>query len=151
VSRVLVDSSVWIDHLRGHATPATRALGGLLDALDPETETDLPTEILVGDIVLLEVLRGIDDDRQHDRTRDVLLAFDQVEIGSTHIALQAVAHFRGLRRRGITVRKAIDCLIAAWSIDYGVPLLHADRDFEPFVTHCGLQDLLSPAPESSGS
>ena len=43
-----------------------------------------------------------------------------------------------LRRLGATVRKAIDGLIAAWCIQHGVPLLHADRDFLPFARHRGL-------------
>jgi predicted nucleic acid-binding protein len=37
------------------------------------------------------------------------------------------------------VRKAVDCLIAAWCIEHAVPLLHADRDFIPFARHCGLR------------
>jgi predicted nucleic acid-binding protein len=136
---VFVDSSVWIDHLRGAVTPGTRALRRLLDALDPDTGEDDPAEILVGDLVLLEVLRGVSDDRQYDATRSALLAFPQVRIGGTATALAAVDHDRSLRRRGVTVRKPVDCLIAAWCIARRVPLLHADRDFAPFAEHCGLQ------------
>jgi predicted nucleic acid-binding protein len=135
---VFVDSSVWIDHLRGAVTPGTRTLRRLLDALDPDTGEDDPAEILVGDLVLLEVLRGVSDDRQHDATRSALLAFPQVQVGGTTTALAAVDHDRSLRRRGVTVRKAVDCLIAAWCIARRVPLLHADRDFAPFAEHCGL-------------
>lgn len=136
---VFVDSSVWIDHLRGIVTPGTQALGRLLDAFGQEAgETD-PTEVLVGDLVLVEVLRGIADDRQHSATRTALLAFPQVRVGGTAIALAAVGHYRSLRRHGVPVRKSIDCLIAAWCIAHGVPLLHADRDFAPFAEHCGLR------------
>ena len=138
---VLVDSSVWIDHLRGARTGATQSLRGLLDALDPNTGDDDPAEILIGDLVLLEVLRGVVDDRQHETTRRALLAFPQVTLGGTRTALGAVGHYRYLRRLGITVRKAVDCLIAAWCIEHGVELLHADRDFEPFARHCGLRVL----------
>jgi predicted nucleic acid-binding protein len=116
VSRVFVDSSVWIDHLRG------------VDSLAE------PDEI----VVLVEVLRGIDDDRQRRRVRETLLAFETVRIGRTATALLAVEHHVALRRLGRTVRKAIDCLIAAWCIEHGVPLLHADRDFLPFARHRGL-------------
>lgn len=136
---VFVDSSVWIDHLRGTATRGTLALGRLLDALSEESgETD-PAEVLIGDLVLLEVLRGIADDRQYTATRTALLAFSQVRVGGTETALAAVGHYRSLRRRGVTVRKSIDCLIAAWCIAHSVPLLHADRDFAPFAEHCGLR------------
>jgi len=136
---VFVDRSVWIDHLRGKATPETIALRGLLDALDPDQASSDPADVLVGDLVLLEVLRGIADDQQHDTTRDVLLAFPQVRIGGTATALAAADHYRSLRRRGVTVRKSVDCLIAAWCIARGVLLLHADRDFAPFAEHCGLR------------
>lgn len=134
-----MDSSVWIAHLRGLPTPPARALARLLDALDPDTGEDDPTDVLVGDLVLLEVLRGIPDDRQHARTRAALLAFPQVEIGGTETALAAADHYRALRKRGVTVRKAVDCLIAAWCIARGVPLLHDDRDFKPFAEHRGLR------------
>jgi len=136
---VFVDSSVWIDHLRGAVTPGTQALATLLEALDPDAGEQDPAEVLVGDLVLLEVLRGLADDHQHDAARTALLAFPQVLVGGTAMALAAVDHYRVLRRRGVTVRKAVDCLIAAWCIAHGVPLLHADRDFAPFADHCGLR------------
>ncbi|MBY0329207.1 MAG: PIN domain nuclease [Acetobacteraceae bacterium] len=147
MNAVFVDSSVWIDHFRGIATSEVGALRRLLVALDPDAGEDDPAHILVGDLVLLEVLRGIVDDRQHDRTRAVLLAFPQVAIGGTETALAAADHYRALRRRGVSVRKAVDCLIAAWCIARSVPLLHGDRDFEPFAEHCGLRRFeLEPSP-----
>ena len=89
-------------------------------------------------MVIVEVLRRIDDDGQRRRVRDTLLAFETVRVGGTATALLAVDHYVALRRLGQTVRKAIDCLIAAWCIEHGVPLLHADRDFLPFARHRGL-------------
>jgi len=145
---VFVDSSVWIDHFRGSATPQVRTLGRLLDALDPDSGKPDPTTILLGDLVLVEVLRGVIDDGQHDRIRARLLALPQVSVGGTEVALAAVGHYRALRRRGVTVRKAVDCLIAAWCIARDVPLLHCDRDFTPFEAHCGLR---SASPAGDGA
>ena len=139
MSRVLVDSSVWIDHLRGVDSRETRILRALLRRLDPWTGSATPDEILVGDLVILEVLRGIDDDGQRRRVRESLLAFATVRLGGPATALLAVEHYIALRRHGQTVRKAIDCLIAAWCIEHDVALLHADRDFLPFVRHRGLR------------
>lgn len=139
MSAVFVDSSVWIDHLRGAATPQVQVLNGLLEALHPDSGVPEPTAILIGDLVLVEVLRGIVDDRQHRRVRSGLLALPQVRLGGTDVALAAVDHYRALRRLGVTVRKAIDCLIAAWCIARDVPLLHADRDFDSFAAHRGLR------------
>jgi predicted nucleic acid-binding protein len=142
VSRLFVDSSVWIDHLRGVDSRETRLLRRQLRRLDPLAaavdEEEETVEIMVGDLVLLEVLRGIDDDRQRARVRGILLAFEPVRVGGAATALAAVEHHVALRRLGLTVLKAIDCLIAAWCIEHEVPLLHADRDFLPFARHRGL-------------
>lgn len=139
MNAVFVDSSVWIDHFRGAATPEVGALRRLLIALDPDMGENDPAHVLVGDLVLLKVLRGIRDSRQYERTRRILLAFPQVRVGGTETALAATEHFRALRREGVSVRKAVDCLIAAWCIGRRVPLLHSDRDFAPFAEHCGLR------------
>ena len=136
---VFVDSSVWIDHFRGRGAPHVLALHRLLRALQsPDGADDMPA-VLVGDLVLLEVLRGIANDREHAATRQVLLAFAPVTLGGTETALSAADHYRALRRLGITVRKSVDCLIAAWCIAHDVPLLHADRDFDAFARHRGLR------------
>lgn len=145
--KVFVDSSVWIDHFRGLRTADTALFAALLDQLDPRADVAARPIVLVGDLVLLEVLRGIDDDQQYARTRDTLLAFNQVVLGGRRMALLAASHHRSLRRLGVTVRKAVDCLIAAWCIEHAVPLLHCDRDFDPFATHCGLK-LFAPGAGS---
>jgi hypothetical protein len=138
---VLVDSSVWIDHLRGIDSRETQLLRSWLHLLDPR-RPDLdepPVAVLVGDVVLLEVLRGIEHDEQRRRVREALLAFDVVRIGGMATALAAAEHYVALRRLGQTVRKAIDCLIGAWCIRQAVPLLQADRDFLPLARHRGLE------------
>jgi predicted nucleic acid-binding protein len=59
-------------------------------------------------------------------------------MGGQMLALQSAENFRLLRRRGITVRKTIDCLIATFVIVHGFQLLHADHDFDPFAHYLGL-------------
>ena len=49
---------------------------------------------------------------------------------------------RTLRSRGVIIRKTIDTVIATWCIERGCFLLHADRDFEPFVKHLGLREVI---------
>ncbi len=53
--------------------------------------------------------------------------------------LAAADIYRSLRRKGITVRKSVDCMIAAVAIEFDLPLLHNDRDFDPIEAHCGLR------------
>ena len=142
--RVLIDSSVWIDHLRGVRTRETAILGTLLMWLDPELEPGGHEEIadlLIGDLVLCEVLRGIPDPREHAVVKDVLLSFEVVTIGGAELALEAADHYRALRRLGLTVRKTIDLLIGTYCIANDCPLLHSDRDFDPMTRYMGLRAL----------
>jgi len=141
---VLIDSSVWIDHLRGARTRETAMLGALLARLDPELEGDeleTSANLLVGDLVLCEVLRGIPDPREHAVVKDILLSFELVTIGGIDLALKAADHYRTLRRRGVTVRKTIDLLIGTYCIATDCALLHSDRDFDPMTRHLGLRAL----------
>jgi len=65
-----------------------------------------------------------------------------IDLGGQDIAIQAAKNYRSLRALGITVRKTIDTVIATRCIESRFTLLHADRDFEPFVTHLGLRSVL---------
>ena len=55
------------------------------------------------------------------------------------LAVRAAANYRELRRRGSTVRKAVDAIIGTFCLEHGHVLLHDDRDFDPFATHLGLR------------
>ena len=138
--RVLVDSSVWIDHLRGVPTRETAMFGALLDSLSHEKD-EAGATLVVADLVLCEVLGGISDSRQHAAVRDVMLGFDLAQIGGVDLALRAADHFRALRPLGVTVRKTIDLLIGTWCIVEDCALLHSDRDFVPMTRHLGLRAL----------
>jgi len=141
---VLVDSSVWIDHLRGVPSRETAVLDLLLARRDPAVEHDVQepaAELVVADLVLCEVLRGIPDAREYAAVKDVLLSFEVVTIGSVDLALRAADYYRALRQRGITVRKTIDLLIGTFCIVNNCALLHSDRDFDPMTRHLGLRVL----------
>ena len=130
---ILVDSSVWIDYFRGNDTRQA----GKLDTL-------LGTEPLaIGDLILAEVLQGFDSDRDFDQARTLLTSLVVIDIGGRDMAIQAARNHRTLRSLGITVRKTIDTMIATRCIESGHMLLHADRDFEPFVVHLGLRSVLN--------
>jgi predicted nucleic acid-binding protein len=126
---ILVDSSVWIDYFRGTANPQTTMLDGLLDR-----------ELLcIGDLILTEVLQGFAAERDFNQARKMLTSLIVVELGGRDIAIQAAKNFRALRKRGATVLKTIDTIIATRCIESGYDLLHNDRDFDPFATHLGLR------------
>lgn len=126
---ILVDSSVWIDFFNGVESPQVACLDDLL-----------PRErVALGDLILVEVLQGFGADRDFERARRMLEAFELVELGGRDIAVKAAQNFRRLRALGITVRKTIDTVIATRCIESGYALLHDDRDFEPFSRHLGLR------------
>lgn len=125
---IVVDSSVWIDFFNGVTTAPVRRLRDVLGA-------DL---ILVGDLILCEVLQGFRDERDAATARAAFAAFDTAAMVGPAVALDAAAHYRGLRRKGITVRKTIDLLIATFCIRHRHALLHDNRDFDPMAEHLGL-------------
>lgn len=59
------------------------------------------------------------------------------------IALKSAENFRALRKKGVTVRKTIDALIANFCVEHDLELLHSDRDFDPCERHLGLR-VVSP-------
>jgi hypothetical protein len=68
-----------------------------------------------------------------------LTSLTVVELGGQKVAIQAARNFRALRKRGVTIRKTIDTVIATRCIEDGYDLLHNDRDFDPFAKHLGLR------------
>jgi predicted nucleic acid-binding protein len=124
----IVDSSVWIDYFNGEIMPQTDLLDTALGQ----------REIGLGDIILAEVLQGFRDQKDFEKARDALLRFPVFTMGGVEIALKSAENYRLLRRRGITVRKTVDCLIATFVIENGFSLLYSDRDFDPFEEHLNL-------------
>jgi len=125
----LVDTTVWIDLFRGRNTTQVRRLEDLL----AEDE-----DICVCGVILAEVLQGIRDDKGHARTSAAFDSFLYLPM-SKGTFLSAAGIYRRLRRGGVTIRNAVDCMIAAVAIENDVALLHNDRDFAPIARHCGLK------------
>ena len=127
---VLVDSSVWIDYFStDRSTPQTEHLEQLVST----------TPIVVGDLILAEVLQGFRNDNDYKTARSLLENFEMVTISSVEIAIKSADNYRLLRKKGLTVRKTIDCLIATYCIENKISFLHSDRDFDAFVKHLGLK------------
>ena len=132
---VLVDSSVWIDYFNGVRLPETDALDASL-ATDPDPD---PDPVLVGDLILTEVLQGFRTESAYEQVKEMLASLVFCQLGGRNVALAAAENYRLLRSKGITVRKAIDVIIASDCILDGIELLHQDRDFDPFEQHLGLR------------
>jgi predicted nucleic acid-binding protein len=125
---VIVDTTIWIDYLRGLRNPET-------DYFDREVGRQ---RFGLTDLILCETLQGIRDEKAFKRVLRDLRKFQVFETGGEELAVLAARNFRRLRRRGHTVRKTIGCLIATFCLRHGHSLLHRDRDFDPFEQVLGL-------------
>ncbi len=128
---IVVDSSVWIAHLRGQET---RAVAKLRAAIDQDSD-----EIAVGDLVLLEILLGARDEALATRIENDIRQFRVVRMLDDRTAVDAARHYRSLRRLGITIRKTTHLIIGTFCLRHGHTLLHEDKDFGPMEQHLGLR------------
>lgn len=128
---ILVDSSVWVDYFNGTRCRET----DLLDRMLAEES------ILTGDIILAEVLQGFERDKDFHRARKLLEPLPFANMLGKGVALRSAENYRALRRRGVTVRKTIDVLIATFCIANDHVLLHRDRDFRSMESWLGLRVL----------
>ena len=126
---ILVDTSVWIDLFKGKDTAEVCQLENFLEAAEG---------IAICGIILTEVLQGVKDDKQYARILERFDDFYFLEMSRTTY-VRAANLFRTLQKKGITVRKSVDCIIAAVAIENNIPLLHNDRDFERLHQHAGLK------------
>lgn len=125
---VIIDTTVWIDYLRGVAAPH-------VDWLDRELDHQ-PLGIL--DLVLCELLQGVSTEKQAKELEANLAQFTLFETGGRSLALTTARNYRVLRAKGFTIRKTIDCFIATFCIENNHTLLHNDRDFDPFEQQLNL-------------
>jgi len=125
---VMVDTTVWIDYLRGIRTAES-------DWFDRELTHQ---RFGLTDLILCEVLQGISDERAAERVYRELCAFELFDTGGQRLALETARNFRVLRTRGRTIRKTIDGLIATFCLLKGFSLLHRDRDYNHFEEILGL-------------
>ena len=124
---ILVDTSAWIEFLRDTGSSICRRTDQLLD-----------DDIATCDPIRMEVLAGARDESHLNDLRRLLARASVFATEPTHYE-QAAGLYRSCRRSGETVRRLLDCLIAAVAISAGVPVLHADADFEVLARHSELR------------
>ena len=128
----LIDTSAWIEFLRDTGSPVCQRVDELL-----------ATEIATTDPVRMEVLAGARDEQHLQQLRRLLARASMLPSESVDYDA-AAALYRTCRQHGDTVRKLIDCLIAAVAIRGNVPVLHLDADFDVLATHTPLR-IAAPA------
>lgn len=128
---VIVDTTVWIDFFSGSSQKHVKILENLI----AERE-----DICICGIILTEILQGVREDTAYKKTKQLLGSLMFLPMQHSSFILSADI-YRKLRRKGITIRKTMDCMIAAVAIQHDIPLVHNDRDFIPIEKHCGLKVL----------
>ncbi|RUO25523.1 VapC toxin family PIN domain ribonuclease [Aliidiomarina minuta] len=127
---ILVDSSVWIDYFSGNDSAEA-------DFLD---RTLGHRAVAIGDLIFTEVLQGFRRDKDYKVAKSLLEELTVFELLGKEMAIQSADNFRKLRKKGITIRKTADVIIASYCIEHNLPLLFSDKDFQPFVEHLGLRN-----------
>lgn len=118
---ILVDTSVWIDFMRGTGNTPSSALHALI-----ADEAD----ICLADVNMTEILRGVADDIAYRGIRRDLLRFSIIAPKGLETHLVAADIYRGCRRKGVTIRNSSDCLIAAIAMENDAVILHNDSDYD---------------------
>ncbi len=127
---IVVDTSVWIDVLNDNPTPMAQHCVELIEAGEPVALTE---------VVVTEILQGLRSERDARLVERHLRAFPILGLNGLDDFALAAALCREARRAGVTIRKTLDCLIAAPCVRTGAPLLHADADFDRLASCTALR------------
>lgn len=130
---ILVDTSVWIDFLRGVDARHVAALDSAIQS----------QRILIPDVALAEILLGLRNEKIARQVELDLRRFEVIDIGGREMAVKAARNYRTLRTKGSTIRSTLDLMIGTWCIEHDVPLLHNDRDYLFMEMHLGLKNAMT--------
>lgn len=131
---ILVDTSVWIEFFRSTTTKHARLLAEMIEA-----EEDL----CLTEIILAEILQGIRSDKVFDKVKKLMSGFPIFSLKGTDSYVAAANIFRICRKKGHSIRKTIDCLIAQTAIENNLMLFHKDKDFEQIAKVMKLLKILN--------
>jgi predicted nucleic acid-binding protein len=127
---IVVDTSVWIDVLNDNSTKAAERCIELIEAGEPVALTD---------VIFTEILQGLGSEDEAQLVEEHLRAFPVLRLDGLEDFALAAELYRSARRSGVTIRKTLDCLIAAPCVRTGAPLLHADADFDRLASCTSLR------------
>jgi predicted nucleic acid-binding protein len=117
---ILVDTTVWIDFLNGIDSEKTDQLTLLLKQ---------QTEICITEIIVAEILQGIRNDKEFLETKNSLTSLPFLHAKGVVTYIHAAEIYRQCRKNGKTIRKTIDCILAAIALENNASFLHNDSDF----------------------
>ncbi len=127
---LIFDTSVWIDFLKNKRNSTSDLLAEYIERND---------QVLLVPTILQEILQGIREDAQYEQLKDILSYFTVLQLPPVQAAIGAADLYRRLRKKGLTIRKSNDCLIAYYAIEFSTPLVHSDSDFDLISKHSRLK------------
>ena len=119
---VLVDTSVWVDYIRGTDSSVVEFLDSLLST---------PMSVGISDLIYMEILQGAKSEAGFNKLQRYFSTqqfYGFVNPLSSHEAAAFI--YFSCRRQGITVRSSIDCLVAQFALENELVLLHHDKDYK---------------------
>lgn len=131
--KLIVDSSIWIDFFNKKTSFQIEHLRMLLI----NSEGNSPINIVR--VILQEVLQGIEDDKFYKLVNENMQGLDYLDYEPYGFSIKAADLYRSLRRKGVTIRKANDCLIASICIHNNFELFHNDKDFDNIAKYTSLK------------
>lgn len=126
---ILPDTSAWVEFLRATESPVDLRLTALLER----------RHVAVTDPVMMEILAGARSDAELHKLRQLLAGCEYVGVSAPADFEDAAAIQRRCRAGGASVRRIVDCLIAAVAVRADLEILHRDRDFDTIAAHSPLR------------
>lgn len=122
----LVDTSAWVEWLRGTGSPTSLAVDALIGSGDPPATCEP---------ILFELLVGTSSRDEERNVQRLVAATRLLTVGAPGTWEAAAATYRACRSRGETIRSMADCLIAAVALREDVEILHCDADYAALARH----------------
>jgi len=130
---LVVDSSVWIDFFNKKTSIQIEELKELL------FKYHVASPVTILPVIMQEVLQGIQNQRLYNIIKENLQGLEYLNYDPYFFAISSAELYRLLKTKGVTVRKANDCLIASICIENNFQLMHNDKDFDNIAKHTSLK------------
>jgi predicted nucleic acid-binding protein len=118
----LIDTSAWVEFLRRTGSPANLEVRRIVH--------EEPANVALTEPVVMELLAGARSTRALAQVETLVAGLPLLPVEALTDYRDAAVTHRAARARGGTVRKLLDCLIAAVAVRTGATLVHRDRDFD---------------------
>jgi predicted nucleic acid-binding protein len=133
MAKLVIDSSVWIDFFNKKTSAEIEEMKKMF------VNGNEQSPVIILPVIMEEVLQGVEDTRQYHVIKENLLGFEFISYDNYEFAIKAAKLFTFLPRKGVTIPKANDCLIASICIQNDFLLVHQDRDFNQIAKHTALK------------